>query len=74
MSEFKSKSKTVGYVAKGKKEGSKYIKFSEDVVLKKGDTLQLFKPRQGEKTSDEKYAEILEWKVSDVVLFNNDQE
>lgn len=69
------KSKTIGYMAKSKTNPTgRYIKINEDVTLKKGQFVQLFKPRKSEKQTDEQFAEIVAWKLADAVVFTDDSQ
>lgn len=58
--------KRVGSVNKGNK--GKYIKISDDITLKKGQTLQLFNPRESKHLTEEQIARIPEYVVADVML------
>lgn len=63
----------IGFVAKSKKDPNKsYIQIGQDVTLKKGDFVQLFKPRQGKDQTEEKFNELLKWKLFDLVQISDE--
>lgn len=65
-----AKFKTIGHIAKSKKDPKKsYICLEETVTASrdKKTYLQLFEPRKSDKQTDDDFAQLLSWKRFDVV-------